>query len=302
MRPGGRGQGHPAREAARPAGRAGLAATRAACSRSSGTCSPTRSSSRPRAARCRWCSQRVNSHIEISVADTGIGIKPEFLPHVFDRFRQADASTTRAPRRPGAGARDRQAPGRAARRHAARGKPGRGARRDLHRRTCRSRSVHRARRQRAARASRPRSRTSAAPASLPDLSGLTVLVVDDEPDARDLIQPRAGGLRARGSSRRAASTRRWRCVEREKPGRARQRHRHARGRRLRLAASGCARSGRARGGDVPAIALTAFARAEDRTQSAARRLPHARRRSRSRPPSCASPWRTWPAAPVNLPA
>ena len=40
--------------------------------------------------------ERVNSHIEISVADTGIGIKPEFLPHVFERFRQADASTTRA--------------------------------------------------------------------------------------------------------------------------------------------------------------------------------------------------------------
>jgi PAS domain S-box-containing protein len=39
--------------------------------------------------------ERVNSHVEISVIDTGIGIKPEFLPHVFDRFSQADASTTR---------------------------------------------------------------------------------------------------------------------------------------------------------------------------------------------------------------
>jgi PAS domain S-box-containing protein len=39
--------------------------------------------------------ERVNSHVEISVIDTGQGIQPEFLPHVFERFRQADASTTR---------------------------------------------------------------------------------------------------------------------------------------------------------------------------------------------------------------
>ena len=38
---------------------------------------------------------RVNSHIEISVADTGIGIKTDLIPDLFERFRQADASTTR---------------------------------------------------------------------------------------------------------------------------------------------------------------------------------------------------------------
>ncbi len=40
--------------------------------------------------------ERVDSHIELSVADTGQGIDPSFLPHLFQRFRQADASTTRS--------------------------------------------------------------------------------------------------------------------------------------------------------------------------------------------------------------
>jgi CheY-like chemotaxis protein len=37
----------------------------------------------------------VNSHLEIVVSDSGQGISPEFLPHVFDRFRQADQKTSR---------------------------------------------------------------------------------------------------------------------------------------------------------------------------------------------------------------
>src|SRR5690349_368040 len=39
--------------------------------------------------------QRIDSHVEVVVSDSGIGISKEFLPYVFDRFRQADASTTR---------------------------------------------------------------------------------------------------------------------------------------------------------------------------------------------------------------
>jgi PAS domain S-box-containing protein len=39
--------------------------------------------------------QRVNSHLELSVSDTGIGIPAGYLPQVFDRFSQKDSSTTR---------------------------------------------------------------------------------------------------------------------------------------------------------------------------------------------------------------
>ncbi len=49
----------------------------------------------PRGGRVQICSQRVNSHLEIVVSDTGQGISADFLPHVFDRFRQADQKTSR---------------------------------------------------------------------------------------------------------------------------------------------------------------------------------------------------------------
>ncbi|MFB8790898.1 MAG: ATP-binding protein [Potamolinea sp.] len=38
---------------------------------------------------------RVNSHVELRISDTGPGITPDVLPYVFDRFRQADSSSTR---------------------------------------------------------------------------------------------------------------------------------------------------------------------------------------------------------------
>jgi signal transduction histidine kinase/CheY-like chemotaxis protein len=49
----------------------------------------------PKDGRVQVLLERVNSHVEVSVIDTGQGIAPEFLPHVFDRFRQQDSSSSR---------------------------------------------------------------------------------------------------------------------------------------------------------------------------------------------------------------
>jgi PAS domain S-box-containing protein len=49
----------------------------------------------PKGGRIQIVLERVNSHIEIRVTDTGRGLKPEFLPYIFNRFTQAEAVTTR---------------------------------------------------------------------------------------------------------------------------------------------------------------------------------------------------------------
>jgi PAS domain S-box-containing protein len=49
----------------------------------------------PAGGRVQVILERVNSHVELVVEDTGVGIAPEFLPFVFERFRQADGALTR---------------------------------------------------------------------------------------------------------------------------------------------------------------------------------------------------------------
>jgi CheY-like chemotaxis protein len=49
----------------------------------------------PEGGRVALSERRDNSSIVIEVTDTGAGIEPEFLPHVFDRFRQQDPGSTR---------------------------------------------------------------------------------------------------------------------------------------------------------------------------------------------------------------
>jgi signal transduction histidine kinase/ActR/RegA family two-component response regulator len=49
----------------------------------------------PRGGKVQIILERTSSHVELSISDTGKGITPEFLPHVFERFSQYDTSQTR---------------------------------------------------------------------------------------------------------------------------------------------------------------------------------------------------------------
>jgi len=206
--------------------------------------------------------QRVNSHIEISVTDTGMGIAPEFLPHVFDRFRQADASNTRASGGLGLGlAIVKQlvelhggvvratSPGLDAGSTFTVELPLIAVQRDAS-----DSRVHPA-----------AQRIAALEFKGLDLIGVKVLVVDDEEDARDLIarvliECRADVVTAGTAEETLAA------VERVRPhvlvsdvGMP-----NVDGYQLLRMVRGL---GLARGGGLPAIALTAFARSEDRTRA-----------------------------------
>ena len=138
----------------------------------------------PAAGRIDIVLERVNSHVEVSVEDSGIGIKPEFLAFVFDRFRQADASITR--RHGGLGL------GLSIVKHLI----------ELHGGTVRVKSagegqgstfivalpISVARASDGGQHERPSfADVDLFSVGLPSLEGVTVLVVDDEPDARVLV-------------------------------------------------------------------------------------------------------------------
>jgi PAS domain S-box-containing protein len=141
----------------------------------------------PRDGKVQLRMARVNSHVEITVSDTGCGIDPQFLPFVFERFRQADASFSREQGGLGLGlAIARQL----AELHggtivAASDGPGRGATFTL---TLPLMILHPASLQPSARQQPHADREPPAHAEVPRLDGIRVLAVDDEPDALDLLK------------------------------------------------------------------------------------------------------------------
>ena len=222
----------------------------------------------PKGGRIQVLLERVNSHLELSVIDSGEGIAPEFLGYVFDRFRQADATTTR--RHGGLGL------GLAIVKQLV----------ELHGGSVRVKSagpgsgstfvmmlpitaVHPG--------SRPepeRRHPAAAAERVPggalelthaDLSGLSILVVDDEPDARALVQRLLEDNHAKVIT--AAS--------------AEEALSYLTAQRFDLLVSDIGMPGQdgyslirkvrafgvEHGGNMPAVALTAYARAEDRVKA-----------------------------------
>ncbi|HKE06117.1 MAG TPA: PAS domain S-box protein [Blastocatellia bacterium] len=203
--------------------------------------------------------RRVGAHVELRVSDTGRGISPEFLPHVFDRFRQAY--------RTDAGARAGLGLGLTIVRYIVEAHGGSV--------TTESLGVGQGATFTVILPMAPASPTPV-PAierhhfrlkagALPSLSGVRVLVVDDDEDARDVLSAVLGNYGAEVMTAVSAAqaldilaTEKWDVLVSDinMPG---------------MDGYELIRRVRAmkpeKGGRIPAVALTAYARAEDRVQA-----------------------------------
>jgi len=206
--------------------------------------------------------QRVNSHLELSVSDTGIGIPANYLPHVFDRFSQKDSSTTRAFGGLGLGlaiCKQLVELHGGAIRAASQGE-GKGATFSVQLPL----SIVQLHNQSAPRIHPTAETQPGEMVSLPRLEGVHVFVVDDEPDARDLLRTVLEDQGAKVTSFASAEDA-LAALKTSKPtvlvcdiGMP-QMDGYQLIRTLRAAESRRER--------IPALALTAFARAEDRKRS-----------------------------------
>jgi len=199
------------------------------------------------------------NELQVVVSDTGRGVAPEFLPHLFERFRQAESTKSRKHGGLGLGlAIVKEIIGlHGGRVSADSAGPDRGARFTLHLPAARRRSD----------AVAPALKTKGATATRcpPQLVGRTLLVVDDEPDARDLVRAMLEecGLEIELASNVEETLT---LLRRRPPD-------------LLLSDLGMPEDDgltlirRVRalppeyGGHIPAVALTAYARPEDRTQA-----------------------------------
>ncbi|MEO8275685.1 MAG: ATP-binding protein [Thermoanaerobaculia bacterium] len=217
----------------------------------------------PRQGKIQILLQRVNSSVEISVSDTGTGIQPEFLPLVFERFRQADGSSTRSHGGLGMGL--------AIVKHLV----------ELHGGTVKAASAGEGRGSTfvvrfplsvlqgyvASDLRLHSGSESIDPVDFRtlDLSGTKVVAVDDDQDARELIRRVLSECAAEVFTA-ASAEEALRLIEAEHPDvlvsdiGMPEIDGYELLRRVRLLGS-------ERGGDVPVIALTAFARSEDRTRA-----------------------------------
>jgi signal transduction histidine kinase/CheY-like chemotaxis protein len=214
----------------------------------------------PKGGRVQVSLRRIDSHVELAVSDTGQGIAPELLPHIFERFRQGDSSSTRQHGGLGIGL--------ALVRHLV----------ELHGGTVSVRSagvdagttfvvrlpISLAVEPPAARRGHPTVSDLDAPMVTTSLKGLRLLLVDDERDTLDLFAQVLGSAGAQIET--ATSTEEAQaCFARrppdvlvadvEMPGA----DGYALIERVRALAP-------SRGGDVPAVAVTAYGRVEDRVR------------------------------------